>query len=103
MKRGWNGAGRTTQLRVYISGEMSYESENTGSRHELFMDRENRERACRRVLACPACGKETAYEGNPYRPFCSRGCKGLDLIHWASESYRIEGSTQEDRADNEPD
>jgi len=47
-------------------------------------------------VKCPSCGKEVPYEGNPFRPFCSRGCKGLDLIHWAEGSYRIHKSENED-------
>jgi len=49
-----------------------------------------------RLVRCPACKQEVPYEGNPFRPFCSRGCKGLDLIHWADESYRIEGKIDTD-------
>jgi uncharacterized protein len=54
-----------------------------------------------RIVRCPACKKEVPFEGNPYRPFCSRGCKGLDLIHWASDGYRIEGKTDEDGKDED--
>lgn len=43
----------------------------------------------KRIIACPVCGKTLVYEGNPYRPFCSRGCKGVDFIRWSDESYRI--------------
>ncbi len=43
-----------------------------------------------RIVACPACGKMVPYEGNPFRPFCSRGCKGVDFIRWTEETYRIE-------------
>lgn len=67
------------------------------------MNKDNQETTRRRIVRCPACGKETAYEGNPYRPFCSRGCKGIDLIHWATESYCIEGKPDEDRKDDESD
>lgn len=42
-----------------------------------------------RMVRCPACGKKTPYDSNPFRPFCSRGCKGLDLIRWTDESYKI--------------
>ncbi|MCU0577799.1 MAG: DNA gyrase inhibitor YacG [Desulfobacterota bacterium] len=56
-----------------------------------------------RTVECPACGKEVPFEGNPCRPFCSRGCKGLDLVCWATEGYRIEGKTTEDRAEDESD
>jgi len=31
----------------------------------------------------------------PYRPFCSRRCKLIDLAHWLNEDYRI----SEDRID----
>ena len=57
----------------------------------------------KRMVKCPACKKEAPFEGNPYRPFCSRGCKGLDLIGWASESYRIEGRPDEDNNNEEPE
>lgn len=53
------------------------------------------------TVRCPSCRKEVRFEGNPYRPFCSRGCKGLDLIHWASESYRIEGKLLTEEYDEE--
>lgn len=33
----------------------------------------------------------TAWEDNPWRPFCSERCKMLDLSAWASERYRIAG------------
>ncbi len=38
---------------------------------------------------CPRCAKETAYEGNPFRPFCSERCKLIDLGHWVSGDYRV--------------
>ena len=40
-------------------------------------------------IKCPQCGKETPWEGNPYRPFCSERCKLLDLGRWLEEDYRI--------------
>lgn len=59
-----------------------------------------------RVVKCPGCGREVPYEGNPYRPFCSRGCKGLDLVHWVSGEYRIPSKPEEesprDGRDDEP-
>jgi len=48
-----------------------------------------------RMIKCPACGKMVAYDNNPFRPFCSRGCKGEDLIKWADESYRIHKHEQD--------
>jgi uncharacterized protein len=38
---------------------------------------------------CPTCSKETPYEGNPHRPFCSERCRMADLGRWATGSYRI--------------
>ncbi len=40
---------------------------------------------------CPICGKETTWEDNPYRPFCSERCRLMDLGKWASGDYRIPG------------
>ena len=40
-------------------------------------------------MRCPICNKETPYEGNPDRPFCSERCRLLDLDNWLSERYRI--------------
>ena len=46
------------------------------------------------LVRCPQCGKETPYQGNEYRPFCSERCKVLDLGAWADEDYAIPtGST----------
>jgi uncharacterized protein len=41
------------------------------------------------VIKCSQCGRETEYEGNPFRPFCSERCKLLDLGVWLSGAYRI--------------
>jgi uncharacterized protein len=49
-----------------------------------------------RLIPCPSCGKMTPYEHNPFRPFCSRGCKGIDFIRWTDESYRIEKNEHDD-------
>jgi len=40
---------------------------------------------------CPQCKKVVLWENNPYRPFCSKRCKIIDLGHWASEKYKIPG------------
>jgi endogenous inhibitor of DNA gyrase (YacG/DUF329 family) len=44
-----------------------------------------------RVVRCPSCRRETRWEGNPQRPFCSERCRLLDLAAWADERYRIAG------------
>jgi endogenous inhibitor of DNA gyrase (YacG/DUF329 family) len=40
-------------------------------------------------VKCPTCKKLNEYEGNEYRPFCSKRCKLIDLGEWASGSYAI--------------
>jgi len=46
--------------------------------------------ATQRQVRCPSCQQWCVYsQSNPYRPFCSAGCKGLDLGAWASESFRV--------------
>lgn len=41
---------------------------------------------------CPTCGKQFEAPGAgeaPYRPFCSKRCKMVDLGRWLDGSYRI--------------
>lgn len=58
--------------------------------------------AKRLEVRCPSCGEKHLYSlDNPYRPFCSKGCKAIDLGAWASESYRVEAKpTSEDLLDD---
>jgi endogenous inhibitor of DNA gyrase (YacG/DUF329 family) len=42
-------------------------------------------------VKCPICHKEMEWEQNPYRPFCSKRCKLIDLGQWATERYRVPG------------
>jgi uncharacterized protein len=42
-------------------------------------------------VKCPTCRKETAWEKNPHRPFCSERCRLIDLGQWMEERYRIHG------------
>ena len=42
-----------------------------------------------RKIVCPNCKKETTWENNPYRPFCSEKCKLADLSKWLNEEYAI--------------
>ena len=41
------------------------------------------------TVRCPTCGRETEYEGNEFRPFCSERCKLLDFGAWADEKYTL--------------
>ena len=53
-----------------------------------------------RIVKCPHCCRETEYEGNEFRPFCSERCKLLDFGAWADEKYAVpvesETLTEED-------
>lgn len=40
-------------------------------------------------IKCPVCGKETEWENNLWKPFCSKNCKILDLWNWFNEAYSI--------------
>jgi uncharacterized protein len=52
---------------------------------------------------CPTCHRETEWENNPHRPFCSDRCKLIDLGAWAEEKYRIPGSQLEPEPDDNDD
>jgi len=47
------------------------------------------------LVKCPMCGKETEYEGNEFRPFCSERCKLLDFGAWADEEYNLPTESSE--------
>ncbi len=47
-------------------------------------------------IRCPICKKETTWQGNPWRPFCSERCKTIDLASWASGDYRIAGEKKKE-------
>jgi hypothetical protein len=49
-------------------------------------------------LLCPRCRAKTAWEGNPYRPFCSARCRSIDLGAWADEEYRVPGGAADNQA-----
>ena len=42
-------------------------------------------------MTCPICDRPTAWDGNPWRPFCSERCQLTDLGTWATEQYRVPG------------
>ena len=47
-----------------------------------------------RKVRCPACAGTSLYSPqNPYRPFCSARCKGVDLGAWASEEFKLPDNT----------
>jgi len=42
-----------------------------------------------RTVKCPNCHKETPWDDNPHRPFCSDRCRLIDLGAWMQERYRV--------------
>ncbi|MDO4248309.1 MAG: DNA gyrase inhibitor YacG [Neisseria sp.] len=43
------------------------------------------------IVKCPTCGGQVAWiKTNPYRPFCSKRCKTIDLGAWANEDFKVE-------------
>jgi endogenous inhibitor of DNA gyrase (YacG/DUF329 family) len=51
------------------------------------------------TVKCPRCGKNVPYENNPFRPFCSKRCKLIDLGKWVSGEYRITGKADEEETE----
>lgn len=49
----------------------------------------------KKTFRCPRCRTEVAWEGNPFRPFCSEKCRIVDLGRWALEEYRVPGKPAE--------
>ena len=41
-------------------------------------------------IQCPVCKKDTVWEGNPYRPFCSERCSLIEIGKWADGKYSVE-------------
>ncbi len=51
-------------------------------------------------VACPQCRKKVQWrEDNPYRPFCSKRCRLIDLGAWADGSHRIAGEPAMDETE----
>jgi endogenous inhibitor of DNA gyrase (YacG/DUF329 family) len=41
-------------------------------------------------VRCPQCKRDSIFsEENPFRPFCSKRCRLIDLGQWASEGYKV--------------
>lgn len=54
-------------------------------------------------VACPHCGRPVEWsDASPYRPFCSKRCKLIDLGDWLTESHRIPGTADEPGGDLAP-
>jgi endogenous inhibitor of DNA gyrase (YacG/DUF329 family) len=55
----------------------------------------------RKRVICPRCRGETEWEENPYRPFCSKRCKLIDLGLWIDERYAIPGAKDTQSLDSD--
>ncbi len=43
-------------------------------------------------VGCPTCGRAVFWsDDSPWRPFCSKRCKLIDLGEWLDEGHRIPG------------
>ncbi|HYN78845.1 MAG TPA: DNA gyrase inhibitor YacG, partial [Lamprocystis sp. (in: g-proteobacteria)] len=41
-------------------------------------------------VPCPNCGRRVVWSAaSPFRPFCSKRCKLIDLGEWLAENHRI--------------
>ncbi|MEZ0329386.1 MAG: DNA gyrase inhibitor YacG [Dissulfuribacterales bacterium] len=40
-----------------------------------------------RIRPCPVCNTLVNFDENPYRPFCSRRCKLIDLSAWLTGEH----------------
>jgi endogenous inhibitor of DNA gyrase (YacG/DUF329 family) len=40
-------------------------------------------------IKCSICGKRVDYENNPWKPFCSKECKLVDLWNWFHKKYSL--------------
>ena len=49
--------------------------------------------ASRPAARCAICGKPAA---EPFRPFCSKRCRDVDLNRWLSGVYAVPGKDEED-------
>lgn len=66
---------------------------NTHKNANIKTDNANQSSVNHNRYPCPQCQTLTAWQDNPYKPFCSRRCKLIDLGTWADEGYVIAGQT----------
>ena len=56
-----------------------------------------------KTVSCPTCGRPVIWnEGSPYRPFCSKRCRLIDLGAWLAEDYQIADGTDDPTDDPPP-
>ncbi len=54
-------------------------------------------------IRCPQCGRQTFWQDNPSRPFCSERCRLIDLMCWDNEDYTVAGNRVDPEAHSEDD
>jgi endogenous inhibitor of DNA gyrase (YacG/DUF329 family) len=42
-------------------------------------------------IECPICETKFNYYSSEFRPFCCERCRQIDLGHWLTESYSVDG------------
>jgi endogenous inhibitor of DNA gyrase (YacG/DUF329 family) len=48
------------------------------------------------IVSCPRCGTSVVWgPESPWRPFCSKRCRLIDLGEWLDEHHRIPGSPED--------
>jgi len=55
------------------------------------------------VVKCPTCRKETTWENNSHRPFCSDRCQLIDLGAWTEGRFKIAGDQLDSPVDDQDD
>ena len=53
-------------------------------------------------MKCPICQKTVKFD-DPEMPFCSEGCREIDLGNWAMEKYVISEPLESSLQDEEGD
>lgn len=49
-----------------------------------------------KTIICPICKKQTTWENNAFRPFCSERCQMLDFGAWIDEEYAVSDARPKD-------
>lgn len=56
-----------------------------------------------RRVPCPTCRQPALFSAsNPWRPFCSERCRGIDFGAWATEDYRVRAVESPDEPPADP-
>jgi uncharacterized protein len=51
------------------------------------------------MVKCPVCYQEKKWQGNAYRPFCSKRCSLIDLGKWSGGEYKISENISEEKSE----